>query len=75
MGLSQGEDLGVMMAVACTATGILIDSCVYHHRMHGSQMTKSAWFDDLEFLSRTCAWLRRAATTSGPGSAFCWICR
>jgi glycosyltransferase involved in cell wall biosynthesis len=58
MGLSQGEDLGMMMAVTCTAPGILIDSCVYHYRMHGNQMTKSAWFDDLELLSRTCAWQR-----------------
>jgi glycosyltransferase involved in cell wall biosynthesis len=58
MGLSQGEDLGMMMAVTCTAPGILIDSCVYHYRMHGDQMTKSPWFDDLELLSRTCAWQR-----------------
>jgi hypothetical protein len=35
MGLSQAEDLGMMMAVACTATGILIDSCDYHYRRHG----------------------------------------
>jgi hypothetical protein len=26
--------------------------------MHANQMTKSAWFDDLELLSRTCAWQR-----------------
>jgi hypothetical protein len=58
MGLSQGEDLGMMMAVTCTAPGILIDSCVYQYRMHGNQMTKSPWFDDLELLSRTCAWQR-----------------
>jgi glycosyltransferase involved in cell wall biosynthesis len=58
MGLSQGEDLGMMMAVTCTEPGILIDSCVYHYRMHGNQMTKSPWFDELELLSRTCAWQR-----------------
>jgi glycosyltransferase involved in cell wall biosynthesis len=58
MGLSQGEDLGMMMAVTCTAPGILIDSYVYYYRMHGNQMTKSPWFDDLELLSRTCAWQR-----------------
>jgi len=58
MGLSQGEDLGMMMAVTCTAPGILIDSCVYYYRMHGNQMTKSHWFDELEILSRTCAWQR-----------------
>ena len=58
MGLSQGEDLGMMMAVTCTAPGILIDSCVYHYRMHGNQITKSPWFSDLELLSRTCAWQR-----------------
>jgi glycosyltransferase involved in cell wall biosynthesis len=58
MGLSQGEDLGMMMAVTCTAPGILIDSCVYHYRMHGNQITKSPWFDELELLSRTCAWQR-----------------
>ena len=58
MGLSQGEDLGMMMAVTCTAPGVLIDACVYHYRVHGNQMTKSPWFDDLELLSRTCAWQR-----------------
>ena len=58
MGLSQGEDLGMMMAVTCTAPGILIDSCVYHYRMHGNQITKSPGFNDLELLSRTCAWQR-----------------
>jgi glycosyltransferase involved in cell wall biosynthesis len=58
MGLSQGEDLGMMMAVTCTAPGVLIDACVYHYRMHGNQITKSPWFDDLELLSRTCAWQR-----------------
>jgi len=58
MGLSQGEDLGMMMAVTCTAPGVLIDACVYHYRVHGGQMTKSPWFDDLELLSRTCAWQR-----------------
>jgi hypothetical protein len=26
--------------------------------MHGNQITKSPWFDDLELLSRTCAWQR-----------------
>jgi hypothetical protein len=26
--------------------------------MHGNQMTKSHWFDELELLSRTCAWQR-----------------
>ena len=58
MGLSQGEDLGMMMAVTCTAPGVLIDAYVYHYRMHGGQMTKSTWFDELELLSRTCAWQR-----------------
>ncbi len=58
MGLSQGEDLGMMMAVTCTAPGVLIDSYVYYYRMHANQMTKSPWFDDLELLSRTCAWQR-----------------
>ena len=58
MGLSQGEDIGMMMAVTCMAPGVVIDDFVYHIRLHGGQMTKSSWFDDLELLSRRCAWDR-----------------
>ncbi|MCP9857426.1 glycosyltransferase [Synechococcus sp. Cruz-9C9] len=58
MGLSQGEDIGMMIAVTCMAPGIVIDAYVYHIRLHGGQMTKTTWFDDLELLSRRCAWER-----------------
>ena len=58
MGLSQGEDIGMMIAVTCMAPGVVIDDFVYHIRLHGGQMTKSSWFDDLELLSRRCAWDR-----------------
>lgn len=58
MGLPQGEDLGMMMAVTCMAPGVVIDAHVYHIRLHGGQMTKTTWFDDLELLSRRCAWER-----------------
>ena len=58
MGLSQGEDIGMMIAVTSMAPGVLIDDFVYHIRLHGGQMTKSSWFDDLELLSRQCAWDR-----------------
>ena len=58
MGLSQGEDIGMMIAVTCMAPGVLIDDFVYHIRLHGGQMTKASWFDDLELLSRRCAWDR-----------------
>jgi glycosyltransferase involved in cell wall biosynthesis len=58
MGLSQGEDIGMMMAVTCMAPGIVIEANVYHIRLHGGQMTKTTWFDDLELLSRRCAWER-----------------
>lgn len=58
MGLPQGEDIGMMMAVTCMAPGVVIDDYVYHIRLHGGQMTKTTWFDDLELLSRRCAWER-----------------
>jgi len=58
MGLPQGEDIGMMMAVTCMAPGVVIDAYVYHIRLHGGQMTKTTWFDDLELLSRRCAWER-----------------
>jgi hypothetical protein len=58
MGLSQGEDIGMMIAVTCMAPGVLIDDHVYHIRLHAGQMTKTSWFDDLELLSRRCAWDR-----------------
>ena len=58
MGLSQGEDIGMMMAVTSMAPGIVIQANVYHIRLHGGQMTKTTWFDDLELLSRRCAWER-----------------
>jgi len=46
------------MAVTCMAPGVVIDAHVYHIRLHGGQMTKTTWFDDLELLSRRCAWER-----------------
>jgi len=58
MGLPQGEDLGMMIAVTSTAPGVLIADYVYHIRLHVGQMTKAAWFDDLELLSRRSAWER-----------------
>jgi len=58
MGLSQGEDIGMMIAVTSMAPGVLIDEFVYHIRLHGGQMTKASWFDDLELLSRRSAWDR-----------------
>ncbi|MCP9915563.1 glycosyltransferase family 2 protein [Cyanobium sp. ATX 6F1] len=58
MGLPQGEDIGMMMAVTCMAPGIVIEAHVYHIRLHGGQMTKTTWFDDLELLSRRSAWER-----------------
>ncbi len=58
MGLPQGEDIGMMMAVTCMAPGIVIESYVYHIRLHGGQMTKTIWFDDLELLARRSAWER-----------------
>ncbi|MCT0199630.1 glycosyltransferase [Synechococcus sp. CS-1325] len=58
MGLPQGEDIGMMMAVTSMAPGIVIEAFVYHIRLHGGQMTKTKWFDDLELLSRRCAWQR-----------------
>ena len=58
MGLPQGEDVGMMIAVTSSAAGVLISEYVYHIRLHVGQMTKSAWFDDLELLSRRSAWER-----------------
>lgn len=58
MGLPQGEDIGMMIAVTSMAPGIVIEAYVYHIRLHGGQMTKTTWFDDLELLSRRCAWER-----------------
>jgi hypothetical protein len=58
MGLPQGEDVGMMIAVTSTAPGVLVDGHVYHIRLHVGQMTKSSWFDDLELLSRRSAWER-----------------
>ena len=58
MGLPQGEDVGMMIAVTSTAPGVLIANYVYHIRLHAGQMTKAAWFDDLELLSRRSAWER-----------------
>ena len=58
MGLPQGEDIGMMMAVTSSAPGIIIDSYVYHIRLHPGQMTKTAWFEELELLSRKAAWNR-----------------
>jgi hypothetical protein len=40
------------------APGIVIESYVYHIRLHGGQMTKTIWFDDLELLARRSAWER-----------------
>ena len=61
MGLPQGEDIGMMMAVTSLAPGVVIDAYVYHIRLHGGQMTKTSWFDDLELLARRCAWDRGAS--------------
>lgn len=61
MGLPQGEDVGMMMAVTSTAPGVLIADYVYHIRLHIGQMTKATWFDDLELLSRQSAWERGQA--------------
>ena len=58
MGLPQAEDIGMMIAVTCMAPGIVIDAYVYHIRLHAGQMTKTPWFDELELLSRRCAWER-----------------
>jgi hypothetical protein len=58
MGLPQGEDVGMMIAVTSSAPGVLIADYVYHIRLHFGQMTKAAWFDDLELLSRRSAWER-----------------
>ncbi len=58
MGLPQGEDIGMMIAVTSTAPGIIVDSYVYHIRIHPGQMTKTTWFDELELLSRNAAWAR-----------------
>ena len=58
MGLPQGEDVGMMIAVTSSAPGVLIADYVYHIRLHVGQMTKAAWFDDLELLSRRSAWER-----------------
>jgi hypothetical protein len=64
MGLPQGEDIGMMMAVTSLAPGVVIDAYVYHIRLHGGQMTKTSWFDDLELLSRRSAWERGAAISA-----------
>ena len=64
MGLPQGEDIGMMMAVTSLAPGLVIDTYVYHIRLHGGQMTKTSWFDDLELLARRCAWERGASILS-----------
>ena len=71
MGLPQGEDIGMMMAITCMAPGVVIDAYVYHIRLHEGQMTKATWFDDLELLSRRCAWERgeRILSEPPPGSA------
>ncbi len=61
MGLPQGEDIGMMMAVTSLAPGVVIATHVYHIRLHGGQMTKTSWFDDLELLARRCAWDRGAS--------------
>ncbi|MCP9831403.1 glycosyltransferase [Synechococcus sp. HJ21-Hayes] len=61
MGLPQGEDVGMMIAVTSSAPGVLIADYVYHIRLHVGQMTKAAWFDDLELLSRRSAWERGAS--------------
>ena len=66
MGLPQGEDIGMMMAVTSLAPGVVIDAFVYHIRLHGGQMTKTSWFDDLELLARRCAWERGASILSQP---------
>ena len=58
MGLPQGEDVGMMIAVTSSAPGVLIADYVYHIRLHVGQMTKATWFDDLELLSRRSAWER-----------------
>ncbi|MCP9810148.1 glycosyltransferase [Cyanobium sp. HWJ4-Hawea] len=58
MGLPQAEDIGMMMAVTSMAPGVVIGSYVYHIRLHGGQMTKTKWFNDLELLSRKSAWER-----------------
>jgi len=67
MGLCQGEDLGMMMAVTSTAPGVLIDSWVYEYRMHSGQMTKAPDFAQLESLCRLCAW-QRGALLTGAGA-------
>jgi hypothetical protein len=54
----------MMMAVTSLAPGIVIDTYVYHIRLHGGQMTKTSWFDDLELLARRCAWDRGASIMS-----------
>ena len=69
MGLPQGEDIGMMMAVTSLAPGLVIDAYVYHIRLHGGQMTNTTWFDDLELLARRCAWERGAAILSQRQSA------
>lgn len=61
MGLFQGEDLGMMMAITSIAPGVLVDAWVYYYRMHPGQMTKGSDFSDLEPISRRCAWQRGAA--------------
>ena len=66
MGLPQGEDIGMMMAVTCMAPGVVIDAYVYHIRLHEGQMTKATWFDDLELMSRRCAWERGERILSEP---------
>lgn len=60
MGLPQAEDIGMMIAVTCMAPGIIVDAYVYHIRLHAGQMTKTSWFDNLELISRRCAWERGA---------------
>jgi glycosyltransferase involved in cell wall biosynthesis len=67
MGLCQGEDLGMMMAVTCAAAGVLIDAWVYEYRMHPGQMTKAPDFEQLESLCRRCAW-ERGALLAGPAA-------
>jgi glycosyltransferase involved in cell wall biosynthesis len=73
MGLCQGEDLGMLMAVTGTAPGVLIDAWVYHYRMHPGQMTKAPDFARLESLCRQCAWQRgeqlALAAAAAPGQA------
>lgn len=69
MGLCQGEDLGMMMAVTSTAPGVLIDSWVYHYRMHPGQMTQAPDFVGLESLCRRCAWQRGQQLVGGANPA------